>query len=54
LKTRLEVLPEWNHDNIESAIRGLAEDENVKPAAIIHLSRSPFLAALLGRRCLNC
>jgi glutamyl-tRNA synthetase len=48
LKTRLEALPEWNHDNIESAIRGLAEDESVKPAAIIHPSRYAVSGRTVG------
>jgi len=45
LNSRLEALPEWNHENIESAIYGLAEDESMKPAAIIH----PVRYAVSGR-----
>jgi len=48
LKTRLEALPEWNHDNIESVIRRLAEDENVKPAAIIHPARYTVSGRTVG------
>ena len=48
LKNRLEALPEWNHDNIESAIRELAEDEDVKPAAIIHPSRYAVSGRTVG------
>jgi glutamyl-tRNA synthetase len=48
LKTRLEASPEWNHDNIEAAIRGLAEDEDVKPAAIIHPARFAVSGRTVG------
>jgi glutamyl-tRNA synthetase len=48
VKTRLVALPEWNHDNIESAIRGLAEDENEKPAAIIHPARYAVSGRTMG------
>jgi len=48
LKNLLEALPEWNHDNIESAIRGLAEDEGVKPAAIIHPTRFAVSGRTVG------
>ncbi|MEO6909101.1 MAG: hypothetical protein ABI210_14550 [Abditibacteriaceae bacterium] len=48
LKTRLEALPEWNHDNIVTVIRGLAEDENVKPAAIIHPARFAVSGRTMG------
>src|SRR5690606_5540903 len=48
LKTRLEALPDWNHDNIEAAIRALAEDEGIKAAAIIHPSRFAFSGRTVG------
>jgi glutamyl-tRNA synthetase len=39
LNAHLSALPEWNHDAIENAIRALAEEKNVKPAAFIHPAR---------------
>lgn len=45
LQSKLEVLGAWNHDEIEAAIRALAEAKSVKPAAIIH----PARVAVSGR-----
>jgi glutamyl-tRNA synthetase len=39
LNARFSALPDWNHDAIEGAIRALAEEKNVKPAAFIHPAR---------------
>lgn len=39
LHDRFTVLPEWNHDSIEGAIRELATELNIKPAALIHPTR---------------
>jgi len=39
LRTRLAELPEWSHDGIEAAIRTLAEERAIKPAALIHPAR---------------
>jgi len=60
LHEKFAALPEWNHDSVESAIRGLATELGIKPAELIHPSRmavsgrtvgpSVFeLLALLGR-----
>jgi glutamyl-tRNA synthetase len=48
LKARLESTQEWNHDTIEAAIRTLAEEENVKPAAIIHPARYAVSGRTVG------
>ena len=60
LHEKFAALPEWNHDAVEGAIRGLATELTIKPAELIHPSRmavsgrtvgpSVFeLLALLGR-----
>lgn len=48
LKTSLQSVPAWNHDNIEAAIRALAEAEGVKPAAIIHPARYAVSGRTVG------
>jgi glutamyl-tRNA synthetase len=39
LRARFDALPDWTHDAIEVAIRALAEERGVKPAALIHPTR---------------
>lgn len=48
LRQKLEALPEWTHDNIEAAIRALAEEKGVKPAALIHPSRVAVSGRTVG------
>lgn len=48
LHARLSALPEWNHDAIENAIRTLAEEKGVKPAAFIHPSRVAVSGKTVG------
>lgn len=45
LNQRLGALPAWTHDGIEAAIRTLAEEKGLKPAAFIH----PARVAVSGR-----
>lgn len=48
LSTRLAALPEWTHDDIENALRTLAEEKEVKPAAFIHPSRVAVSGQTVG------
>jgi glutamyl-tRNA synthetase len=48
LHARFSALPEWNHDAIESAIRTLAEEKELKPAAFIHPSRVAVSGKTVG------
>ena len=48
LRERLEALPEWNHDNIEGAIRKLAQELQIKPAELIHPSRMAVSGRTVG------
>ncbi|HVF09547.1 MAG TPA: glutamate--tRNA ligase family protein, partial [Abditibacteriaceae bacterium] len=48
LRERLEALPEWNHDSIEQALRGLAEDLKIKPAELIHPARMAVSGRTVG------
>jgi glutamyl-tRNA synthetase len=48
LRERLAALPEWNHDNIEAAIRALATDLSIKPAELIHPSRMAVSGRTVG------
>jgi glutamyl-tRNA synthetase len=48
LHARFEALPAWTHDVIENAIRTLAEERGVKPAALIHPSRVAVSGCTVG------
>ena len=48
LRARFQVLPSWTHDEIEAAIRAVAEEKNVKPAALIHPSRVAVSGRMVG------
>jgi len=45
LRERFAALSEWNHDAVEGALRGLAEELKIKPAELIH----PVRVAVSGR-----
>jgi glutamyl-tRNA synthetase len=48
LNARFIALPDWNHDAIENAIRALAEEKNLKPAAFIHPARIAVSGRTVG------
>jgi len=48
LQERLAALPQWTHDGIEGAIRTLAEELGIKPAALIHPSRMAVSGRTVG------
>lgn len=48
LIVKLETMPAWTHENIEAAIRELAEEKSVKPAALIHPSRVAVSGRTVG------
>lgn len=48
LHERLSSLAEWTHDGIEDAIRTLSEELNIKPAALIHLTRMAVSGRTVG------
>lgn len=48
LSTRLAALPAWTHHEIEAAIRAVAADQAVKPAALIHPARVAVSGRMVG------
>jgi glutamyl-tRNA synthetase len=48
LADRLEALPEYNHETIEAAMRGMAEELGIKPGILINGARAVTTGRLAG------